>query len=700
MALKAAENHALAVARSESARIKSEIEMALDAGRTLAQTLSAAKQPRAPLQLDRQAVNAMLKQVLVSNPQFVGTYTLWEPNAFDGQDAAYIGAPGHDGTGRYIPYWSRSKTGQVEVEPLRHYEIQGPGNYYQVSKNTGQEVIITPHLYPVQGVDTWITSLVAPIVVGEQFYGVTGIDLRLEFLQEQADAVNLYDGTATLLLISYDGTLAGATGQPELVGQHIKTVHESWERDMTYVQEGWEGIEKEKEFLEVFVPIEVGHTTTPWSANLNIPMKKIAAEATAAMSLMIGIGVALVVLAVAALWFLARQITHPIQEITQVAQAVSDGNLEVKARVKSADETGLLAGAFNRMIVRLRQMLHQEQKQREHLQSTIDRYVKYMEEIAQGKLATRLRIIDNEDSSDDLLVVLGHNMNETVAGLQLMVSQTRDAANALSSAAAQILSASSEQAAGASEQSAAIAQTATTVDEVKVIAEQSVVRAQQVADTAQRSVQVSRAGREAVLQTIASMGEIKVRVEGIAENILALSEQTQQIGEIIASVNDIAAQSNMLALNASIEAARAGEHGKGFAVVAVEVRNLAEQSRQATAQVKAILSDIQRATNATVMVTEEGTKGVDEGVRLAAQTQAVIEQLSGAIDESAQVAMQVVAGGQQQASGVEQVAQAMQSIHHATAQSLSSTRQTEKAARELNDLARSLIEIVDQYRLA
>jgi methyl-accepting chemotaxis protein len=195
------------------------------------------------------------------------------------------------------------------------------------------------------------------------------------------------------------------------------------------------------------------------------------------------------------------------------------------------------------------------------------------------------------------------------------------------------------------------------------------------------------------------MTQIKMQVESIAENILALSEQTQQIGEIIATVSDIATQSNMLALNASVEAARAGEYGKGFAVVAVEVRNLAEQSRQATAQIKAILSDIQKATNATVMVTEEGTKGVEEGVQLAAQAGEAIKQLESVIEESAQVAMQVVAGGRQQASGIEQIALAMQNINQATNQSLVSVQQTEKAAQELNELARSMAEIVEQYQL-
>ena len=283
--------------------------------------------------------------------------------------------------------------------------------------------------------------------------------------------------------------------------------------------------------------------------------------------------------------------------------------------------------------------------------------------------------------------------------LQHVLAQVREAANSLGSAAAEILAATTQQAAGASEQSAAISQTTTTVDEVKVIAEQASARAQEVAGTSQRTVEVSRSGQKAVQDTIESMEQIKERVEGIAENILALSEQTQQIGEIIATVNDIASQSNILALNASIEAARAGEHGKGFAVVAVEVRNLAEQSRQATTQVKTILSEIQRATNATVMATEEGTKKVDAGVQLAAQTRQALEQLSAVINESAQAATQMVAGGRQQVSGIEQIALAMRNINQATVQSLASTRQAEKSAQNLNELARSLSQTVEQYTL-
>jgi methyl-accepting chemotaxis protein len=340
-----------------------------------------------------------------------------------------------------------------------------------------------------------------------------------------------------------------------------------------------------------------------------------------------------------------------------------------------------------------------EQEQREHLQTTVQEYVAYMTEVEQGNLAARLSFDGDGHRADDPLLVLGHQLNQTTESLQGMIARIREAASNLGSAAAEILAAATQQVSGGNEQSAAISQTTATVEEVKTISEQSTERAQAVVDTSQHTVEISRTGRQSVEDTIASMSQIKERVESIAENILALSEQTQQIGEIITTVADIAAQSNMLALNASVEAARAGEHGKGFAVVAEEVRNLAEQSQQATAQVRSILLSIQDGINSTVMATEEGIKVVDDGVQLVAQASEAIEQLADVIDESAQMSMQMMAGGRQQASGVEQIAVAMQNINQVTVQSLASTRQAEKAAQDLNDLARSLTETVEQYQL-
>jgi methyl-accepting chemotaxis protein len=178
-----------------------------------------------------------------------------------------------------------------------------------------------------------------------------------------------------------------------------------------------------------------------------------------------------------------------------------------------------------------------------------------------------------------------------------------------------------------------------------------------------------------------------------------LSEQGQAIGEIMASVNDLAEQSNLLAVNASIEAAKAGEHGKGFAVVAQEVRNLAQQSKQATAQVRTILSDFQKATSTAVMATEQGSKAVDSGVKQSAEASEAIRILTDSISEAAQAAAQIAASSQQQRVGMDQVALAMESIKQASLQNASSTKQGEAAAMNLHTLGQKMKLLVERYQV-
>ncbi|MCI0395702.1 MAG: methyl-accepting chemotaxis protein [Chloroflexi bacterium] len=423
---------------------------------------------------------------------------------------------------------------------------------------------------------------------------------------------------------------------------------------------------------------------------------------------LLGIGIAALVVVALALW-IATSLARPVLQVTDVARQVSGGNLALKVDVKSRDETGILAQVFNQMTATLRQRIQAEQaasekaaelaraerEAKERLERTVGEYQAFISQVAEGNLTVRLSL----NGQNDTLTTLGRNLNGMVARLAEMTSQIREATINITSAAGEILAVTVQQAAGANEQSAAIAQTTTTIDEVKAIVEQSFAKAQAVAEQAQRTRDISQTGQQAVAHTVESMNQIKEKVAGIAENILALSEQTQQVGEIIATVNDIASQSNLLALNASVEAARAGEHGKGFAVVAVEVRNLAEQSKQATAQVKAILNEIQRATNAAVMATEEGTKGVESGAQRTSQTGETIRQLAGSIGDSARAAQQIVASAQQQTTGMEQIALAMQNINQATIQNLSSTRQAEKAAQDLATLAKQMEALVARYKL-
>jgi len=186
------------------------------------------------------------------------------------------------------------------------------------------------------------------------------------------------------------------------------------------------------------------------------------------------------------------------------------------------------------------------------------------------------------------------------------------------------------------------------------------------------------------------MNRIREQMDSIALTIVRLSEQSQSIGGIIASVTEIADQSNLLAVNAAIEAAKAGEQGKGFAVVAQEIKNLAGQSKQATLQVRNILNDVQKATGAAVMATEQGSKAVETGVKQSAQAGEAILLLAESINEAVQATTQILASSQQQVVGMDQIGVAMQNINQAGTETAVSMVQSEKSAKNLMSWDRSL----------
>jgi methyl-accepting chemotaxis protein len=399
--LESAQKEATAAAQSEAAAVKAEIEVGLDAARTLAQQfagLVVARQAGAGVP-SRDQVNAMLRQVLASNPSFLGVYTLWEPDAFDGRDAAYANTEGHDATGRFIPYWVRSGD-QIILEPLQGYETEGVGDYYLVPKRTLQESLIDPYVYPINGEDVLLTSLVAPIVVDGRFYGIAGVDFSLQFLQTVADRVDLFGGAADLVLISHNGTLAGVTGRPELVGKPIKEYHADWEEDLRLIQKGEEVLQADEGRVAIFVPIRMGRTATPWSVNVNFPLSAITVGATALMWRLIAIGGGIALLALAMLWVAAGRIARPIRTITEHARRITMGDLSQQIDVRQADEVGQLANAFREMSDALRAK------------------AEAAERIARGDLTVEVQIASEQD-------VLGNAMATMVDNLRRLMGQVQ-----------------------------------------------------------------------------------------------------------------------------------------------------------------------------------------------------------------------------------------------------------------------------------
>jgi methyl-accepting chemotaxis protein len=646
MSVQTAQNQAIAEAKSAAGSINSQIEVALDAARTLSHVFMSVKS--GGMALTREQANAILMQVLEENPQFLGISTCWEPDAFDDLDIRYTNTRGHDDTGRFIPYWVRSGD-QIKVIPLVGYETEGAGDYYLIPKATKQETILDPFLYPIDGKDVLMTSLMVPIVVNEKFYGVVGVDLRLDFLQTLADSSTIFNGAGKLALVSYKGSLAGVTGAPELMGKSLSAIQDDWEEDLGIIQAGKETVQNDEGSVDVYEPIIFGKTSTPWAVNVIIPLSAITAQATQLMWQMIAIGFLLVIIALALIWFASRQIARPITQVTLAAQSLARGNLEHNLDLHQQDETGRLANAFAELV----QALVQKTEIAERIADgdlTVEALVSSVEDrlgLAMKRMVSSLR--------DQVSHIAESALNLTLASKQLS-----NAANEAEQTTSQISDTIQEIAKGAGQQSVSTSQTAGTaeqmaqsitgvaqgaqeqaeaVSQVTKITIQLNTAIQMVTDSAQASArgsldaaQVARGGTETVEETMRRMGEIKGKVSQSTQKVREMGKRSEQIGTILEVIEDIASQTNLLALNAAIEAARAGEHGKGFAVVADEVRKLAERAASSTKEIGILVKGIQKIVTEAVKAMDDSSAEVELGVKNANEAGGALVEITGAVE--------------------------------------------------------------------
>lgn len=314
--------------------------------------------------------------------------------------------------------------------------------------------------------------------------------------------------------------------------------------------------------------------------------------------------------------------------------------------------------------------------------------------IADGDLSAQTAFAARRDEVGQVL----KSVDQMAITMKQVVDETNRGIATLAAAAEDISGTTAKVSAGAAQSAAAISETTTTVEEVKQTALLSSQKARTVSETAQGAAQTAMAGQRAIDDGMRGMNDIQQQMESIAGTIVRLSERSQAIAEIIASVGALAEQSNLLAVNAAIEAAKAGEHGKGFGVVAQEVKNLAGQSRQATRQVRQILSEIEKAISATVMSTELASRTVTSGVEQVRDAGNAIHELAQGISEAAHSAVQISASSQQQLAGMDQVAIAMENIKQVSNENVAGARQSENLARELDALSRDLSKISARFR--
>ena len=404
----------------------------------------------------------------------------------------------------------------------------------------------------------------------------------------------------------------------------------------------------------------------------------------------------LVVLVLLFAFFIARSITQPLSQMSKIAEGFGSGNLSQNMPVRSRDEIGQLGMAFNTSVVQLREFVDAQRDEglrSKQLQANIGEFLNVAMDISSGDFTKKGKV--TEDVLGNVIDAI-NLMTEEIGYLLKDVQATTEQVNA---GARELTHASRNIVQGAVSQEEIAQQAQTQALEVSQQFEEMTVTAADTAVIAQRTLDASREGQQAVQETLTGMNAIRREVSTISKSVKSLSDRSLEIQEIVDTISGIAAQTNLLSLNAAIEASGAGEAGARFAIVADEVRRLAEDSAKSTSRVASLIKGIQTEIQGLVIGIEDGTKEVEQGYKIASQAGAQLEQIAQLAQQSSDFATRISEVARTQVGRVQTVTQAVQNIA-ITAQSAREQSQSGQSnAEQLRQLAQNLSANLERFRL-
>ena len=568
-----------AVASTQAERIQARLTQALDQARNLASLNELMGEDRG-VSLSREELSNVVRDTVAENPDLLDAFIGWEPDAF-GDDSDYTGREdaGYGPDGRFMPWWYRTESGDIEVLPLgetmesetRQDSGIREGEYYLCPRETQKPCVIDPAPYDYNGKTLMVTSFNVPVMVDGEFRGSAGVDLSVDFIQGLLREANgsLYDGAGEMALIAPRGGITASTGHAEAAGKQADAIFD--ETVVSQLQRAKAGDpvrDASGEMIELYWPFRLLEDSKPWVVMIRLPADVVMAGADdlqadleaqrqADMAGMIAVGAVIAALGLLVSWLLGGSLSRPLRQLAGRMRDIASGGGDLTQRlpVRGRNEIAELATQFNAFADTMNDVL-----------------------------------LDVRDSSDSVRV-----------------------------ASSEIASASQDLAGRTDTTASSLQETSASMEELTGTVSNTADSARQASGLATSASQSATRGGEVVGDVVKTMDEIEAA--------------SHQVAEIVTTMDGIAFQTNLLALNASVEAARAGEQGRGFAVVASEVRQLATRSAEASREIKSLIDNAADKTQAGAELARSAGTAMDEIVEGVARVSEVLGEIDAATSE-------------------------------------------------------------------